>query len=77
MTRRSQVDLDHMEYIRKYLSLTRGIWPRIARELQAAGVKCSVSSLSMLCNGRNQDPRYSTVMKLYAYMRGPGQKWLP
>lgn len=77
MTRRSKVDLDHMQYIRMYLEQTRGIWPRVSRDLQARGVPASVQSLSLFCNREELNPRYKTVMALYAYMRGPGKKWLP
>jgi hypothetical protein len=70
--------VDHLDEIAKYLEATKGLWPRIARELEAAGVKMTVQGLSVLCNrAKTTNPEYRRVMAVYAYIVGPGRRWLP
>ena len=75
MTRRTKREYDHIEYVQEYLNATRGVWPRVVRELNELGIKASTQSLSVLCNSEEPNPLYKSVMGLYEYARGTGKKW--
>lgn len=67
---------DHLREIQVYLEATKGLWPRIARELQELGVPMTVPGLHMLCRGV-ANPSYRRAMAVYDYCAGPGKRWLP